>query len=356
MRGIAVVALAGGFALSMSLHPLPAKLPTFDLMPPERSAPRVVTFSDSDLANYRMTGSALQVTDLIRLTEVLGGGLPDLQGTTVLELVNTYGLPDVVKTLELLSSVAIVGESRPNILSGGGGGGSTAGVPPTAMPNLVELIEYLMAALPGIVSQEFLEVIRTIVTSLAEAVGRPPDVGTTVAEQAGFAVGPRTLRSTVEALPPPPPPTAPESHAPSTSPSTPASTPAAVATETTSLPTTTAMTTAPVETPTFTPTQVPVLPETSVIPTVDPTPTENPMTDVEDESATTETVDPREETETETETETEAETETDTETTNDRHPPAQSDEDTDAPGGSDAPGDTGGHASDPADDRPADGE
>jgi hypothetical protein len=116
--------------------------------------------------------------DLVKLGELLNHTFPDFPTDALLDVVKTYGLPDLVKSLELLKSVESLTHSFPGF-SGGGGGGSSD-VLTNMLPELVQSlgIPYTLAApLPEARVSPFAEAPVSAPTEAADPARDLPNVG-----------------------------------------------------------------------------------------------------------------------------------------------------------------------------------
>jgi hypothetical protein len=126
-RAVGAAIVAGGQALSVSLYPLPDGPRLLDPFQPEQEfsseSAKIVesTFLNVTFADF----ATLKLPDLVKLVEP-NHGFPDVGTDGLLNLVTTYGLPDVVRSLQLLDSPGPLRHSFPGF-SGGGGGDSPGG-------------------------------------------------------------------------------------------------------------------------------------------------------------------------------------------------------------------------------------
>ena len=175
-RAVGVAIVAGGLAFSVSLYPVPGESPTLKLTPPKHELSESPKTVDLEFVNSRLPDfSKLELPDLAKLAGLVSHTFPDLPVDDLLGLVKTYGLPDLVKSFELLQSVAPMMSFEPSSqsvlsLSGGGGGGG-GGLPPAlptdVLPAWVTLLEYLTHNLPASVGPRLAEIITSVVQSLA---------------------------------------------------------------------------------------------------------------------------------------------------------------------------------------------
>jgi hypothetical protein len=107
-RAVGAAIVAGGLALSVSLYPLPGgpRL-LYPFQPEQETSTQSAKVVESTFLNVTFVDFAtLKLPDLVKLVE--------------------YGLPDVVRSLQLLGSLGPLGHSSPGV-SGGGGGDSSGG-------------------------------------------------------------------------------------------------------------------------------------------------------------------------------------------------------------------------------------
>ena len=158
-RAVGVAIVAGGLAFSVSLYPLPGESPTLKLTPPKHELSESPKTVDLEFVNSKLPDfSKLELPDLAKLAGLVSHTFPDLPVDGLLGLVKTYGLPDLVKSFELLQSVAPMMSFEPSShsvlsLSGGGGGGG-GGLPP-AVPTDVLPAWVTLLAVPDAQSAGF---------------------------------------------------------------------------------------------------------------------------------------------------------------------------------------------------------
>ncbi len=134
--------------------------------------------------------STRKLPDLVRLVE-RNRELPDLATGDLLELVTTYGLSDVVKSLGLLHSFDPQRHNFPGS-SGGGGGGS-----PEALggvwPPLKNVLEFLRQGPPDPSRVGLCSVIRSAFSKLALSLGIPHPLAAPPPETPGGPGSPSRL-------------------------------------------------------------------------------------------------------------------------------------------------------------------
>jgi hypothetical protein len=173
-RAVGAAIVAGGLALSVSLYPLPGAPRLLDPFQPEQAtstqSAKVVesTFLNVTFSDF----SRLKLPDLVKLV-ALNHDFPAFGTDRLLNLVTTYGLPDVVKSLQLLDSLRPLGHSFPGFSGGGGGGASD--VPREAWSALMILLEFLEQNPPAVSGGGGLwDVITNVFPKLALSLGIPP--------------------------------------------------------------------------------------------------------------------------------------------------------------------------------------
>ncbi|MDT5101117.1 MAG: hypothetical protein QOC76_4854 [Mycobacterium sp.] len=210
--------VAAGVGLSAALYPLPSGLQLLKLFPPEAQAtePSQMEFGSGKLkvlAAADLTAfNGAEISDLVALIGLLDN-FPELPVDTLLDVVETYGLPGAVTLLgSLLPSLPVN--------SGGGfalapsGGGSTS-----VLPVLVRLLEYLKHAPPiavGALSAVVTDVLPAVLQSLGISLAPAP----TVAQEEVNEV-PEASSAALAVAPNPDPPEALASTAPEHSASAP---------------------------------------------------------------------------------------------------------------------------------------
>lgn len=168
-----------GLALSTALYPLPAIAPLLELSPPKYETSDFPALVRSAVANRRIAEASGRASNLTDIVEVIDNDVLVLRTDTLLELVNTRGLPDTARSLELLRSFQSLTQGHPLALSGGGGGGgTTVNVPSTTLPELWTLLELLLEALPTSANHQLAAVLTELLPLLAQSLGLsgPPGV------------------------------------------------------------------------------------------------------------------------------------------------------------------------------------
>jgi len=165
-RAIGAALVAGAVAFGVSLYPLPDGPDLFDSFTPDQeSSAEASKVDDSTFVKYTFTDfPTLKLPDLVKLVE-LNHDYPDLASGDLLDLVTTYGLPDVVKSLELLQSFSPLRHRFPDPPLGGGGGSGNV------LPALVILLEYLEQNPPEHSGLGLLDAVTSIFSTLALSLG-----------------------------------------------------------------------------------------------------------------------------------------------------------------------------------------
>jgi hypothetical protein len=230
-RAVVAGIAAAGLGLTAALYPLPRDLNLLDLFPPGDHSTQVssrVVFEPGDfpaLAAFEQTTfDGAKLSDLVDLSELLSN-YPDLPVGTLLDIVQTYGLPGAVT---LLRSVL---PSQPGYPGGGFGLVSSGGGNTSALPVLMQLLEYLkhaptasIGALSAVVTKVLPAVLRSVGIPLPPATPAAPARVSAAAEATPPAPavapdpGPSRLISSPAPEPPAPAPTAEPVSAPAPDP------------------------------------------------------------------------------------------------------------------------------------------
>jgi hypothetical protein len=164
-RVVGAALVSAGLAFSASLYPVPSPLHLFDGSPPKHELSEFPKLADVKFLNHKLPNfSTLELPDLVKLVELWNQNFPDFPTDALLDLVKTYGLPDLVKSLELLKSFEPLTHIVPGF-SGGGGGGSP-GVPTDVLAALPMLLEFLKQNLPDSLGHGLSDVLTNVVQSL----------------------------------------------------------------------------------------------------------------------------------------------------------------------------------------------
>jgi hypothetical protein len=170
-RAVGAAIVAGGLALSVSLYPLPGESPLLELFPPKQELSEFPKSVDFKFMNRKLQDfSTLEVRDLAKVVELLDHTLPGFPTDAFLDLVKTYGVRDVVKSLELLKSFEPLTRSVPGFSGGGGGGGGgSPGDPTDVLPAWVMLLEFLKQNLADFAGHG----LAAVLTNVSQLLGVP---------------------------------------------------------------------------------------------------------------------------------------------------------------------------------------
>lgn len=270
-RAVLATVAAAALGFSASLFPLPATFAPLDALPPQRDAADYPTLDPVAFAKHRVTdASTLRMSDLIHLTQVLDGRTLDIRTDTLVELVNTYGLRDVVRSLEMLQSIQAETRGFPVDYHG------SVGTPgnPDAFPELLTLLEYMLDILPGLSGPELAEVLTNLLPVVVNSLRVLVAPGTSPMQAQAMTLVEGRF------------PAVPEGPAPPVAPPVPAPTPTSQAPVPLPVTQTQAPEPLPVEVHTFTPTTVETTssPTATTEPAVEestPSPTPEPMPEPE---------------------------------------------------------------------------
>lgn len=143
-RVVGAAIIAGGLAFSVSLYPLPDSNLPDPFSPNRQSTSDSQRVASAKFLGYENTGSfTLKLADLVELV-ALKHDFPDFGADGLLDLAMTYGLPHVVRSLQLLDSLGPFSHSSPSFSRAWvGGGGGSSGVPGELWPALMWLVDFL---------------------------------------------------------------------------------------------------------------------------------------------------------------------------------------------------------------------
>jgi hypothetical protein len=172
-----------------------------------------LTFLNVTFADF----AKLKLPDLMKLV-ALNHDFPDVGTDRLLDPVTTYGLPDVVRSLQLLDSLSPLRHSLPGF-SGGGGDGAPD-VPGEAWPALMMLLEFLEQNPPALSGGGLWDVITNVFPKLALSLGIPPAPAAPPpeAQVSAFAAAPVFTPIEAPNLAPPDPPVSGFAEAPVSAP------------------------------------------------------------------------------------------------------------------------------------------
>jgi hypothetical protein len=205
-RAVVAAVLAGGLAFSVSLFPLPSDdTRLLDLLPPENEISEWFAPSGkATVGRLVAVAGAIELADLLKLTELVEGEPRDLPTYVLPTLVQSYGLPMVVHILELAKANSIPPEALPALggASGGGGSGGPA-VPANTPPDLLLLLQLLGGVFPHDVDADAWRWVAEALPGFGELVRA---LQSQLAMPATDPVTTMTQRSVPAPLPPPPTP------------------------------------------------------------------------------------------------------------------------------------------------------
>lgn len=172
-RVVGVAILTGGLAFSVSLYPLPdGPNLRYPFPPNHESSSESQKVAGAKFPSYKNSGSfTLKLADMVKLV-ALHHDFPSFGADGLLDLAMTYGLPDVVRSLQLLDSLGPMWHGFPSVSRGGGGGPSD--VPGELWPALMLLLDFLEQnppSLPGGVGLR--DLITNVFPKLAVSLGIP---------------------------------------------------------------------------------------------------------------------------------------------------------------------------------------
>ncbi|MGB3352033.1 MAG: hypothetical protein WBB00_04590 [Mycobacterium sp.] len=196
--------LAGAVAFTVSVYPNPGASQLLQLSPPlselsehpqllEDSLDRL--FEPASLKRVMANLSAIDMPDMLQLVGLLTDQFRHLPPGTLMELVGTSRLPDVVNTLERIAHFESTAHYNSVSFGGASGGGSSGAVPVNLVPTMVMLLEYLMNNLPGASAQVLRDVFATVLPTLTRALGITHLPPLTVTQVNGFLEQAITLAS-----------------------------------------------------------------------------------------------------------------------------------------------------------------
>jgi len=203
-RAIGVALVAAGLALSVSLYPLPDGPKLFDLLRPDQeSSSKTSKVDDSTVTKFAISDfTTVELLDLVKLVG-LNRDFPDLATGDLLGLVTTYGLSNVVKSLEVLHSFSPPPTNFPSP-SGGGGGGSSGAVGET-WPALMILLEFLEQNAPNPSGFSLWDVATSILPNSMLSLGIPPALAAEPPEIGASELAAAQFVTPIEASAPGPP-------------------------------------------------------------------------------------------------------------------------------------------------------
>ena len=179
-RIVCAAVLAGAVAFTVSMYPNPGASQRLQLSPPlsdlsehpkllEDSLDRL--FEPASLKRVMANLSAIDMPDMLHLVGLLTDQFRHLPADTLMELVGTSRLPDVVNTLERVAYFESTSHYNPVSFGGISGGGGSGGVPVNLMPTMVMLLEFLMNNLPGASAQVLRDIFTSVLPTFTQALG-----------------------------------------------------------------------------------------------------------------------------------------------------------------------------------------
>jgi hypothetical protein len=172
-RVVGAAIVAGGLAFSVSLYPLPdgPRLPN-PFAPNRESSSDSQRLGGAKFVSYKNSGSfTLKLADMVKLV-ALNHDFPGFGADGLLDLAMTYGMPDVVRSVQLFGSLGPLMHGFPSASRGGGGGPSD--VPGELWPALMWLLEFLEQNPPSLSDGDGLrDLLTNVFPKLAVSLGIP---------------------------------------------------------------------------------------------------------------------------------------------------------------------------------------
>lgn len=209
-RIVSIAIVAAGLTFSASLYPLPGQWPILELWQaghgPSPGLPRLI---ESTSAKPILDLATAELPTLVHLAQILEDEFPAVRADVLLTAVEKYGLPEVVRSLEVLVSSGLPTRDYAAPF-GAGGGGPSAALPPTPSPEFAELLEMLMLRLPVYLIEGLSDVLAALFPALigSAQVQHVAQILSVVGPTAAPGVielpAPSTGLATPTAAPPPP--------------------------------------------------------------------------------------------------------------------------------------------------------
>ena len=175
-RALGAAIIAGGLAISVSVHPSPSGPRVVDLFTPDQSSTGAPAVTWSKLLKAtRANFLALELPDLLTLVEIREQH-PYVTADELYGLMTHYGIRNVVDSLEFLASVGSVQFGAERIPYGGGGGGPAVEEPLLALRILLQFLEHNPPHLPVPFA-----VLAKVVAELADSLGFIPGPSVSIA-------------------------------------------------------------------------------------------------------------------------------------------------------------------------------
>lgn len=218
IAGAAVVAV--GLVFSVSLYHLPGDRTGVVLGEEDHGSLSTPPDRLGDVAtNQLIDFTTAALPTLAHLADILQNNFPSVRAEVFLSAVEKHGLPQIVRTLEVLASAGFAMPVSALLFSGGGGGGGGGGAgsagSPIGIADLELLWQYLMQQLPASLMQGLTDVVAAFIPASAGAAQvqhavQVLSVAATPAPPVPAAppapAPPVAPPSVVSAPPPPPPP------------------------------------------------------------------------------------------------------------------------------------------------------
>ncbi|MCV7072386.1 hypothetical protein H7H73_20440 [Mycobacterium rufum] len=224
IAGAAVVAV--GLVLSGSLYHLPGDRTGVVLGEEDHGSLSTIPDRLGGVAvNQLIDFATAELPTLAHLAEILQKNFPAVRAEIFLSAVEKHGLPQIVRTLEVLASAGFAMPVSAVLFGaggGGGGGGSGSTGSPIGLSDLELLWQYLIQHLPPALIQGVNDVVAAFipasvsaaqvqqavqVLSIAAPPAPPAPVATTVIPASVVTAPPPVATPTPPPAPPPPPPT-----------------------------------------------------------------------------------------------------------------------------------------------------
>jgi len=222
-RVVGAAIVAGGLAFSVSLYPLPDGPSLLDPFPPNHeSSSDSQKVAGARFVSYKNSGSfTLKLADMVKLV-ALNRDFPGFGADRLLDLAMTYGMPHVVRSLQVLDSLGPFGHSFPRVSPAGvGGGGGSWDGPGELWPALILLLDFLEQNPPSVSGGGGLwHLITNAFPNLAASLGIPvvPAVPPSAAQISVLAAAPEFISIEPQNLAPPDPPVSGFAEAPVSAP------------------------------------------------------------------------------------------------------------------------------------------
>lgn len=160
---IAMAAIAaGGLVFSASLVHLPGQRSPLEFWQQDHGSLSNLPVAVGSIAAKQLIDLAgTELPTLAHLADLLSNNFPAVPADVLVSAVQKHGLPQILRTLEVLASAGLSVQASA-ALFGGGGGSSPVG-PPMSPSDLEELLQYLMHQLPAALVQGFTDIIAALI-------------------------------------------------------------------------------------------------------------------------------------------------------------------------------------------------